>query len=227
MAKVRTITKKLKNTDDYEFVPETPANTNYKIYASANGNKIYDAGGNDSLYGGNGDDTLIATEGNDTLSGGKGGNTLTISGAESGNDTILLGKGTDHLTFDQSDSFAYSKSGNDLIISHKVGDNNNGQVTVKNYFKYAEDAASLKDLAYGGNEARDLNALINEAGLTLTNVTSKNKKIAGTYLSDVIEAQGKTNNTITTGKGDDTITAGLGKDTIKINDTGIKTIKIA
>ena len=215
MPKVKTVTKKLKKTDAYEFNP-ADTGVNYKIYAYATGNQITDASGNDYLYGGNGNDTLIAGKGNDVLSGGKGVNTLTITGADSGNDVIALGKGTDHLTFDTSVNFDYSKSGNNLVIDH-----DGGKVTVSNYFKAAEGAASLKTL-----NGANLNALINAEGLTLNDVGVKNKKIAGTYLNDVIEAQGAVNNAITTGKGNDIITAGHGADTITINAEGTKTINI-
>ena len=215
MPKVKTVTKKLKRTDAYEFNP-ADTGVNYKIYAYATGNQITDASGNDYLYGGNGNDTLIAGKGNDVLSGGKGVNTLTITGADSGNDVIALGKGTDHLTFDTSVNFDYSKSGNNLVIDH-----DGGKVTVSNYFKAAEGAASLKTL-----NGANLNALINAEGLTLNDVGVKNKKIAGTYLNDVIEAQGAVNNAITTGKGNDTVTAGLGADVITIDGKGQKTIRI-
>ena len=215
MAKVKTITKKLKKTGLFE-APEKGINYSYKVYAYKKGNEIHDASGNDYLYGGDGNDVLYAGAGNDTFSGGKGVNSLIISGAETGKDTIILGKGTDNLSFDTSTHFAYSKTGNNLLINH-----DGGRVTVKDYFKYSKGKASLKTLNGG-----DLNALINTEGLTLNNVTSKDKTIKGTFLNDVIAAQGKTKNTITTGNGNDTINAGLAADTITIDGTGTKIIQI-
>ncbi|MCR4881894.1 MAG: hypothetical protein K6A44_08100, partial [bacterium] len=79
MAKVKTITKKLKKTGLYE-APEKGTKYSYKVYAYTKGNEIHDASGNDYLYGSNGKDVLVAGRGNDTLSGGKGVNTLVISG---------------------------------------------------------------------------------------------------------------------------------------------------
>lgn len=209
-------TKKLTKaeSENMYYVPDD--GYDYKVYAYKTGSLITDNKGNDYLIGGNGDDVLITTKGNDTISGGKGENSLNINGETSGNDTILLGKGTDHLYFENSNNFEYSKTGNDLIITH-----DNGVVTVKNYFKSKEGKASLKDL----NE-QDLIGLINDAGLTLNGITEKTKKIAGTYLSDVIEAKGDVKNTITTGKGNDKVTAGLGADTITIDGAGDKTIFI-
>lgn len=221
--KVKTITKKLGVNDDYIFFPEDNG-ANYKIYACKKGNEIHDASGDDALYGGNGNDFLVAGVGNDTLSGGKGDNILSIHGGDTGNDTITLGKGTDHLLFGISNQFDYSKTGNDLIIDHKSDSTTGGKVTVKNYFKLKEGQASLKDMGNSLDALTDLNTLINDAGLTLNDI--KSKKITGTYLNDIIKAQGDVRNKITTGKGNDEVTAGLGADTITIDGTGVKTVYI-
>ena len=113
--------------------------------------QMYGGNGNDRLLGGVGNDFMMGDDGNDTLDGGVGNDNLY---GGNGADTYVFGKGFGQDTVYNHDSdnsvdtlrftdgwkasdFHFIRSGNDLLIKAKVGED---QVRVNNYF--VSDAAT-------------------------------------------------------------------------------------
>ncbi len=190
--------------------------------------------GNDTIKGGNGVNIIHAGLGDDEITGGAGVNLIQFKAGD-GNDIICNGNGTDYLYFcDWSyDNAAFSKNGNDLIISYKDADTmeinpDMGSVTLKDYFIHKENF-SIQGIGFGANNPTEYKTDIEPIGSMLNyddNITID--KLAGAIQSafknsaeiwelfnedkNVIEME--TSGKVTGSNGDDIIKGSGGDDTI-------------
>ena len=194
-----------------------------------NGVDILDGGaGNDYLYGNAGDDTLIGGEGNDHLTGNDGADTYVFSKGF-GQDTVYnydSDNSVDTLRFTdgwKASDFHFIRSGNDLLIKAKTGEE---QVRVDNYFvsdaaaPYAVDRiefddgtkldiAAVKALVQQGSSGND-NLYAYSTGSTLSGLGG-NDVLYGNDGDDTLEG-GSGNDSLNGGKGNDRLLGGEGND---------------
>ncbi|MBP3220979.1 MAG: calcium-binding protein [Neisseriaceae bacterium] len=112
-------------------------NDNDTLGGGDGNDKLLGGAGNDHLYGDNGNDTLNGGAGNDYLNGGYG-NDVYVFDANFGQDWIYnydtTEKRKDIIRFTDNrkvSDFTFTRSGDDLIIKAKKGDD---QITVQNHF---------------------------------------------------------------------------------------------
>ena len=211
-----------------EVFAENP-NKKAKLTGSILSDKITGTIYNDTIKGGAGDDTIIGGLGNDKLYGEAGNNSFefTFNGENGfGDDIVYNGNSkktiaNDTLVFSDSKNSSFSfndlsffKTGNDLKITYNYiqASENQGSVTVKDYFKANVDH-SVKNVEING-------ASKSIADLTKTNIFTEGKgKINGTNNDDIIFGSDK-KDTINSLAGNDVIYTGAGNDTIVFNTLG-------
>lgn len=213
---------------DYSKAKEGQLITGSWGYETITGSKYDDiingAGGNDVIYGGNGNDTIIGGLGDDKLYGQGGDNTYKFELLSNGNDTIYTsGNGKTILDFsstdleftsskitDGYDEYAYTKSGNDLIIKYAktIDLYDISSLRISNFFKAKGDFLLV-------DKNHDLENALNVKDLTIyfNGSDTKKNKITGSQYNDYIQGYDY-NDTLNGGNGDDTIIGGKGNDSI-------------
>lgn len=198
--------------------------------------------GNNHLYGGEGNDVLISGKGNDYLNGGEGSDTY-LFGKNFGRDTISNYDGSNGIdtirfTAHTQNELNFRRSGSDLVIEAKQGED---RVTVQNYFSgesYTTDAVAFSDgskldkaavnkLVQQGSEQNDYlyayaegstldglggnDTLNGDKGNDTLNGGSGNDTLNGNNGNDVLNG-GEGNDNLNGNSGDDTLDGGIGND---------------
>lgn len=205
-------------------------NDGHDTITGKNGDDTLKGGlGDDIIKGGKGDDIITGGLGNDKLYGEAGDNKFIFETITDGIDTIYAsGKGEITLDFTSVNdlkldgnygfvdgyekyhlgdkNYAFTKSGNDLIIDYALGEAYEGMSTIRlsKYFK-SKNTYTLKTKTGTLNLA--------DASIYFEGNKDKKNKITGTSQNDIIYG-GDKNDTIKGGKGNDTIYGGLGNDNI-------------
>ena len=144
------------------------------------------------------------------------------------NDVIIPGSGKDNIEFDDILSAADDAALKELTYGYKNGSliiktQNNGTVTIKDYFKkslYSSIAYLIKGTTNAGIVETEYYAfvkdILNKVAISYADTVLQNKKnkISGTKFMDSIVG-GDKNDSIVAGAGNDTINGGAGNDTIK------------
>ncbi|MBQ9244930.1 hypothetical protein IJ182_01540 [bacterium] len=202
---------------------------NDTLTGSAGDDFIRGGNGDDVINLGNGNNNAVGGLGNDKLYSGNGDNSFIYETMYDGNDTIYSsGKGAVLIRMDSigdlqlngtkgfvdgyhkylmgEQNYAYSKSGNDLIIDYAKDISQEGMSSIRlaNYFN-SKNAYIL----YAGGEQIDLQY----ASVYFEGKQEKKNNITGSKQNDIIFG-GTLNDTIKSGKGDDEIFAGTGNDVI-------------
>ncbi len=122
-----------------------------KIYDTIFNDYITGSKYNDTIFSNSGNDTITAGKGNDTIHLGKGEKTLNFSYGD-GKDTVVISPETSEvkLNFKNSHTSSFTKSGNNLIITHFYLNSkgklvSGGNVTLKNYFTNSCDIFMSND----------------------------------------------------------------------------------
>jgi Ca2+-binding RTX toxin-like protein len=221
--------KTIKNKKVSKITAYTGGKGHDTLTGGSGNDVINGAMGDDVIKGGNGNDTIIGGLGSDKLYGEGGNNTFIYTTMFDGNDTIYSsGKG--QIVMDLSSisdlklngtvgfedgyqkynngykNYAYTKSGNDLIIDYAktIDQEQMSTITLSNYFKSGnkyilQTASGYLDLA--------------NAAVYFEGKLSKKNKITGSNQNDIIYG-GKKKDTIKGKSGNDVILAGKGNDKI-------------
>ena len=143
---------------------------NDTIYGGEGDDTINSSQGNDTIYGGDGNDIITTTWGDDTIYGGKGDDTINANtnskkvinyNLGDGNDILniaMYGKSTeDEIVFGEgisvNDLSFDTNIDNDLIITINEGLENEGSLTIKDWFnyQYAENGYTIGKFVFSDN----------------------------------------------------------------------------